>query len=178
VVVALVLVDMAIDLIDVALDVVGVALTLVESALTLVEVAVDVVDVALDWVDVAVDWVDVALDGKLHDKVTLRPVKIGRLSVHGTGPGPAPPTHPPGPLHSVGRTAMASSSSSGLQTPANGGGGDIDVMMELEELRQMDTWKSLVGWVRSNLSTSARQALSHHMSTPCQPGKTMVRVHR
>jgi len=94
VVVALVLVDMAIDLIDVALDVVGVALTLVESALTLVEVAVDVVDVALDWVDVAVDWVDVALDGKLHDKVTLRPVKIGRLSVHDTGPGPAPPTRP------------------------------------------------------------------------------------
>jgi hypothetical protein len=95
VVVALALVDMAIDLIDVALGVVGVALILVESALTLVEeVAVDVVDVALDWVDVAVDWVDVALDGKLHDKVTLRPVKIGRLSVHGTGPGPAP-RHPP-----------------------------------------------------------------------------------
>ena len=94
-VVALALVDMAIDLIDVALDVVGVALILVESALTLVEeVAVEVVDVALDWVDVAVDWVDVALDGKLHDKVTLRPVKIGRLSVHGTGPGPAPPTRP------------------------------------------------------------------------------------
>jgi hypothetical protein len=66
---------------------------------------------------------------------------------------------------------MASSSSSGLQTPANGGGGDIDVMMELEELRQLETWKSLVAWVISNLKTSARQALSHHMSTPCQPGK-------
>jgi hypothetical protein len=79
--VALALVDMAIDLIDVALDVVGVALILVESALTLVE-------------EVAVEVVDVALDGKLHDKVTLRPVKIGRLSVHGTGPGPAP-RHPP-----------------------------------------------------------------------------------
>jgi hypothetical protein len=62
-------------------------------------------------------------------------------------------------------------SSSGLHAPADGGGGGVDMMLELSELRQMDKWKAMMSWVELNLATAARQALSYHLTTACQAMK-------
>ncbi len=70
----------------------------------------------------------------------------------------------PMPRH---HTAMAAFSS-GLHAPADGGGGGVDVTLELSALREMDKWEAMVSWVELHLATAARRALSYHLPTECE----------
>jgi hypothetical protein len=60
------------------------------------------------------------------------------------------------------------SSSSGVHAPADGGGGGVDVTLELSELREMDKWKAMVSCVELYLATAARRALSYHLPASYQ----------